>query len=114
VRRYSITGVFDFPFEIALLLLSKGLFFKPMSSISNNKLYVLFFGPKLQLYLQINNSKRHKPWDSNLMLHKKMGWKKKDSKTRKVDLDVALCIESFANIVYSNPNTSSRTNPMFL
>jgi len=86
-----------------------------MSFVSNNKLYVLFSRPKLQLYLQINNSKRLKPWDSNVMLHKKMGKKKtNDSKAKKVDLDVALCVKSFTNVVYSNPNTSLIANPMFL
>jgi len=75
----------------------------------------MFSRPKLQLYLQINNSKRFKPWDPNVMLHKKMGKKKtSDSKTNKVDLDVALCVKSFTNVVYSNPNTSSTANPMFL
>jgi hypothetical protein len=49
------------------------------------------------------------------MFHKKMGKKKtSDSKTNKVDLDVALCVKSFTNDVYSNPNTSSTANPMFL
>jgi len=44
-----------------------------------------------------------------------MGKKKtSDSKTKKVDLDVALCAKSFTNAVYSNTNTSSTANPMFL
>jgi hypothetical protein len=46
-----------------------------MSFINANKLSVLSFGPKLQLYLQLNNSNKLKLWQ-NLMLCKKVGFKK--------------------------------------
>jgi len=59
---------------------------KTMSFVSTNKLSVLFSEPKLQLYLQLNNSKKLKLW-WNLMLCKKV-WlsKNNNSKREKVDM----------------------------
>ncbi len=50
-----VTRIFYFTVQIVLPFLLKDFFLKTMSFISSNKLFVLFFGPKLQLYLQINN-----------------------------------------------------------
>jgi hypothetical protein len=59
---------------------------KTMSFVSTNKLSVLFSEPKLQLYLQLNNSKKLKLW-WNLMLCKKVWlFKNNNSKREKVDM----------------------------
>jgi hypothetical protein len=77
-----MTRVFDFPFRIVLRLLSRGFYVKTMSFANANNLSILSFEPKLQLYLQINNSIKFKQccarkWDFQ---------KTSNSKTKKVNM----------------------------
>jgi hypothetical protein len=88
-----------------------------MSSISANKWFVLSFGPKLQLHLQVNNSKKLKLL-RNLMLHKKMGFKKKRLQNKKgqsmfnirsLEHSIPMWIEQFPSFIFSQLSTCELT-----
>jgi hypothetical protein len=102
--------VFDFPFWIALPLLSRGLFLKTMFFVSANKLSILYFGPNFQLYLQLNNLNKLKLWQ-NLMLCKNWDFRKtSDSKRNKFDL----CSTFKTWIIWNNHPTWIEQFPSFI